>query len=348
MSSAVVSGTPSVSQQETFVGRSELELRRNEGRNEIKIGLLGLGTIGRAVADAAPFAGVRCASVLVRDVSRHAASGLKLERDGNRVLNSGINVLVEALGGTEPARTLVAAALERRIPVVTANKSLIAAHGPELRARAALAGVPLLYEAAVVAGVPFVGALSNRPGLRSITQITGILNGTSHAITTAIERGVSFEAALADAQARGYAEPDSSADVSGRDAAEKLAILLQLCGAPNTTAADIECVGIDTLRPEDFAAARAKGGVIKPLATATLGPNGWTAKVAPAFVPSSHLFAGLSGVTNALELHPRIGAPITFVGPGAGPAITAQTILDDVIQACPPEPWRRPGRESTR
>lgn len=335
MSSAIVG-------EKSFVGRSELELRRFEvRRNEIRIGLLGLGTIGQAVADAAHEHGVTCVSALVRSLDRHAHSRVNLERNGSRVLNSGVDVIVEALGGTEPARTLVAAALDRGIPVVTANKSLIAAHGPELRARAALAGVPLLYEAAVVAGVPFVGALANRPGLRSLTHITGILNGTSHAITTALERGVSFDAALADAQARGYAEPDSSADVSGRDAAEKLAILLQLCGAPHTTAADIACVGIDTLRPEDFAAARAKGGVIKPLATATLGPAGWSGRVGPAFVASSHLFAGLSGVTNALELHPKIGAPITFVGPGAGPAITAQTILDDVIQACEPEPGRR-------
>jgi homoserine dehydrogenase len=211
---------------------------------------------------------------------------------------------------------------------------LVAAHGPELRARAALAGVSFRYEAAVVAGVPFVGALVSRPGLRSVTKITGILNGTSHAITTAIERGVSFEAALADAQARGYAEPNSAADISGRDAAEKLAILLQLCGAPNTTADDIDCRGIDALTQADFAAARARGGVIKPIATASLGPNGWVGTVGPAFIENTHLFAGLSGVTNALELQTRVGAPITFVGPGAGPDITAQTILDDVIEAC--------------
>lgn len=299
----------------------------------IRVGLLGLGTIGRAVANAAPALGIHCASALVRNLERRSHLHIALERDGRRVLDSGIDVLVEALGGTEPARTLVAAALDRGIPVVTANKSLIAAHGPELRARAVLAGVPLLYEAAVVAGVPFVGALSNRPGLRSITKITGILNGTSHAIVTALERGVSFADALADAQARGYAEPDSIADISGRDAAEKLAILLQLCGAPNTTAAEISCVGIDTLRSEDFAAARAQGGVIKPIAAASFGTGGWVGCVGPVVIPQSHLFAGLSGVTNALELHPTIGAPITFVGPGAGPEITAQTILDDVIQA---------------
>jgi homoserine dehydrogenase len=144
---------------------------------------------------------------------------------------------------------------------------------------------------------------------------------------------VSFEAALADAQARGYAEPDSSAEICGGDAAEKLAILLQICGAPATTAADIVRVGIDTLRPSDFAAARAKGGVIKPVATAELGPAGWIGTVGPAVVPASHVFARLSGVTNALELHPVVGPPILFIGPGAGPAVTAQTILDDVRQA---------------
>ena len=335
MSSVLVDSSSFVPNLESCVGRSELQFRRNEPRrNAIRIGLLGHGTIGRTVADAASSYGAEIISVLVRNTERRPPSSLNFERDGSRVLNSRPDVVVEALGGLEPARTLVAAALDRGIPVVTANKSLIAAHGPELRGRAALAGVPLLYDAAVIAGVPFVGALANRPGLRTLTSITGILNGTSHVITSALERGVPFDAALADAQARGYAEPDSSADISGRDAAEKLAILLQLCGAPNTTAADITCVGIDTLTPDDFAAARAQGGVIKPVATATLGPGGWTGRVGPAVISQMHLFAGLSGVTNALELHPAVGAPITFVGPGAGPAITAQTILDDVIQAC--------------
>jgi homoserine dehydrogenase len=330
VSSALVSeSSPVVSIPESYVGRSGLELRRNE----IRIGLLGHGTIGRAVAEAAPAYGAQVVAALVRNIERQASSSLNFERDGAAVLNGRLDVVVEALGGLEPARTLVAAALDRGIPVVTANKSLIAAHGPELRARARLAGVPLLYEAAVVAGVPFVGALANRPGLRSLTQITGILNGTSHAIVCALEHGLSYDVALADARAGGYAEPDSAADISGRDASEKLAILLQLCGAPDTTASDIECTGIDTLGPQDFSAARAQGGVIKPIATAVLGPGGWTGRVGPAVIPRSHLFAGLSGVTNALELQPSVGAPITFIGPGAGPAITAQTILDDVVQA---------------
>lgn len=295
----------------------------------MRIGLLGLGTVGRAVADAAPASGGQVVAALVRDPRRHAGATVPLEIDGRRVLDAGLDVVVEALGGTEPARTLVAAALARRIPVVTANKSLMAAHGRELRARAAAAGVPLLFEAAVVAGVPFVNALATRPNLAAPRRITGILNGTSHAILTAVEGGRSFADALADAQARGYAEPDAAADVSGRDAAEKLAVLLQLCGRVDATAADVTRTGIDVVGPDDLAAARALGGSIKPIAYADLGGPGG-AWVSPAFVPADHLFGQLSGVTNGIQFSHAIGAPVTFIGPGAGPAVTAQTLLDDV------------------
>jgi len=313
--------------------RSAVVSSRSSISAQLTIGLLGCGQIGRAVAAAAPALGIRCAAALVRDPHKHPDAQVPLHTDGRLVLDAGIDVLVEVLGGLEPARTLIAAALDKGIPVVTANKSLMAAHGPELRARAALAGVPLLYDAAVVAGVPFVGALASRPALASVTSIIGILNGTSHAIATAIEQGTSFDAALADAQARGYAEPDSSADVSGRDAAEKLTILLQLCGLTEAAVADLTRQGIDTLDPRDFAAARALGGSIKPVAAASLLPERSGSWVGPAFVRGSHLFSQLSGVTNGLELATTVGDPVTFIGPGAGPAVTAATILDDVVQA---------------
>lgn len=294
------------------------------------IGLLGLGRIGRAVADAAPALGIECRSALVREPRKHLTSSLTLETDGLRVIDSGIDVLVEVLGGTEPARSLVIGALDRGIPVVTANKSLMAAHGPELREVAARAGVPLLYEAAVLAGVPFVGALAGRPVMASATRIDGILNGTSHFITSAIERGATFGEALADANARGFAEPDSRADTSSRDAAEKLTILLHLCGAGHVTAADICRRGIETLTPADFAAARRLGGSIKPVACASLEPGRCGSWAGPAFIAAGHPFAHFSGVTNALELRSATGEPILFAGPGAGPAVTAATILDDV------------------
>ena len=134
------------------------------------------------------------------------------------------------MGGVHPAYEYVRQALEAGIPVVTANKSLMAEKGEELRALARRAGVPLAYEAAVLAGVPFIGALARRPFIGTPLRITGILNGTSHFLTCALERGGSFEHALAEAVDRGYAEPDSAADVSGRDAAEKLTILAHLSG----------------------------------------------------------------------------------------------------------------------
>jgi homoserine dehydrogenase len=147
------------------------------------------------------------------------------------------------LGGVHPAYDYVRQALEAGIPVVTANKSLMAEKGEELRAIARRAGVSLAYEAAVLAGVPFIGAWTRRPLMGSPLRITGILNGTSHFLTCALERGGSFESALTEAIDRGYAEPDSAADVSGRDAAEKLTILAHLSGCRDLKVSDLTTMG---------------------------------------------------------------------------------------------------------
>ena len=265
------------------------------------------------------------------DASRRAG-GAPLFTDADRVIDQA-DVIVEVLGGVEPARTLVTRALERGVPVVTANKTLMAAHGPELRELAHRTGTPLLFEAAVVAGVPFVGAIARRPVLSGVSALTGILNGTSHFITTGIERGADFADVLKSAQANGYAEPDSTADVSGRDAAEKLTILLHLCGASTVRVERLCRRGIELLSASDLQAARALGGTIKPIAHASLDsacPGSW---VGPAFVPSTHTFAHFTGVTNALHLQWGTDAPVLFAGPGAGPAVTAATILDDIVEA---------------
>lgn len=305
-----------------------------------RIGLLGFGQIGRAVAEAATAAGDRCEVALVRDASRDRGAGrTRIVEDPSEVLDADVDLIVEVLGGVEPARTLVVAALERGIPVVTANKSLVAEHGPALRALAASRGVAFGYEAAVVAGVPFVSALASRPRLASVAALTGILNGTSHFIATALERGGSFADALADAQARGFSEPDSHADVSGRDAAEKLTILLQLCGAGGARPADITKTGLDAIDAADFAAAACLGGVLKPVAHAVLGPEGGT-WVGPALVDHAHALAGFRGVTNALVVTPVAGGSLLFAGPGAGPDVTAATILDDVSEICAECAWR--------
>ena len=307
-----------------------------------RVGLLGCGTIGRAVLAAIaehPHLNFECIGAFVRDAERvRPGVDVPLVTDAACVIDA-CDVLVEALGGVEPARTWIVRALERRVPVVTANKTVIAMHGPELRELARRTGTPLLFEAAVVAGVPFVGAIARRPVLSGVSALTGILNGTSHFITAGIERGAEFADVLADAQARGYAEPDSTADVSGRDAAEKLTILLHLCGASTARVDDLCRRGIETLSAHDLAAARALGGTIKPIAHAALDPafaghvGGGGSWVGPAFVPASHIFARFSGVTNALHLQWGSDEPVLFAGPGAGPAVTAATILDDIVEA---------------
>jgi len=332
--SAILEVPPSISvtaaqPSDTRPGVSGVERRA-------RIGLLGCGTIGRAVVAAItehPHLNLDCIGALVRDADRARADvGAPLFTDPAQVIDHA-DVIVEVLGGVEPARTLVTRALERGVPVVTANKTLIAAHGPALRELARCTRTPLLFEAAVVAGVPFVGAFSRRPVLSGVSALTGILNGTSHFITTGIERGADFADVLRSAQANGYAEPDSSADVSGRDAAEKLTILLHLCGASSARVEQLCRRGIDTLSAHDLTAARALGGTIKPIAHASLDaarPGSW---VGPAFVPSTHTFAQFHGVTNALHLQWGTDAPVLFAGPGAGPAVTSATILDDIVEA---------------
>jgi homoserine dehydrogenase len=329
VSNASPCGTPTGTQ-----GRS----RRVVARSAL---LLGYGKVNQAVADCLERErprleafGLRLSLVraLVRDLTKpRGGPVVPLSNQAARIFEGSVDVVVEALGGVEPARTLVLAALDAGVPVVSANKSLVAAHGPELRARAAAAGTAFVCDAAVLAGVPFLGALSRRPLVSRARRIEGILNGTSHTIVSALARGATFDDALADAIARGYAEPDSAADVSGRDAAEKLTILLHLTGRADVRVADLATVGINVLTPDVLAAARRLGGVVKPVALASLVDEDCGAWVGPAFVDDRHPFARLDGVTNALRLTTAYGT-CTFSGPGAGPVATAATIVDDLAE----------------
>jgi homoserine dehydrogenase len=308
----------------------------------IRVGLLGYGRVGQAVAAIAArsqarleSAGVdvRCVSALVRDPHKQRfGPAIRLSTDAADVLASGVDVVVEVLGGLEPARRLVALALDAGIPVVSANKTLVADSGLELQALAARRGTSFAFDAAVLAGVPFLGSLSRRPLVSAAREIAGILNGTSNFILSRMAGGAAFEDALAEAIARGYAEPDSSADVEGIDAAQKLAILLQIAVCSGVRSDVLPRSGLGILDPRDFAAARRLGGVIKPLAFASLDPSAGGAWVGPAFLQDDHPFAELNGVTNGLQLTAANGHAVTFVGPGAGPEVTATTILDDVVE----------------
>jgi homoserine dehydrogenase len=309
----------------------------------MNVALLGYGRIGQAVVALAARPDVRAClrrarvdvrwvSALVRDLDRpRTGPPVPLTTIASGTVDA--DVVVELLGGAEPARSLVQAALRARVPVVTANKTLVARHGAELRALAARQRTAFVYEAAVLAGVPFLGSLARRPVIASARRFTGILNGTSHFVTTAVERGATLAGALDRARTLGYAEPDSTADTSGRDAAEKLAILLHAGGCEHAAPDDFPRLPLDVLNHDLISGARRLGGTIKPVVVADLDLPHAGAWVGPAFVPTDHPLAHLDGVTNVLQLTTIAGGVVTFTGPGAGPDATALTVIDDVIEA---------------
>jgi homoserine dehydrogenase len=302
------------------------------------IALLGCGNIGSAFArllasDRTSGLNARLATVLVRHARTAGPrrSDLPLTTDASAALASQPDVVVELLGGLEPARTLILTALRRGIPVVTANKTLLARHGAELRAAAAAHNTPLLYEASVLAGVPFLGTFARRPLAARATSLLGIVNGTTNfLLTQAAQAGSNVSDGLPEATRLGYAEPDPSKDLSGADAAEKLAVLLQhfahLSVDPDAIATD----GIADVSASTLTHARELGGVIKPVIWADWSGS-LEAFVAPAFVPGTHPLARVDGVENALLLGCAHGR-LLFQGPGAGPDATAITVLDDVAE----------------
>jgi homoserine dehydrogenase len=328
--------------------------RRCAGLRQIDVGLLGHGRVGQALATRIASEGhrfqalglhVRVVAALARDGAKPRGRDVPTVFDAGMFFRHQFDAVVEVLGGLDPAYGLVRRALESGIPVVSANKTLLAARGDDLAAISRRHGVPLAFDAAVVAGVPFLGALARRPLLGAARRITGIINGTSHFLLSAVSAGATVDDALAEARARGYAEPDASADISGRDAAEKLTILLRLAGISNITTPDITTVGIDVLKPADFHGAHALGGVLKPIAMASFEHGRAGAWVGPALVDHAHPAAKSGGVLNFVEFAGDSSLPVTFCGPGAGPDITAATILDDLIEVVTtgrPEPNRPP------
>lgn len=305
----------------------------------ISVGLLGFGRIGSAVASLASLScpHIRLTGALVRHPGRPRAEAppppFELTCNPEKLLARWPDVLVEVLGGLEPARSIVTEALRRGIAVVTANKSLMAAHGDELLAISAESGAPLLYEASVIAGVPFLGAYPPRPRVSDVTRLTGIVNGTSNFILSTMEAyGVEASVAVAEAQRLGYAEPDPASDISGIDAAEKLIVLMRHFGLAHVRFADLEVQGIERLQALDINLAKTLGGALKPAVHAERFDSGVHAFAGPVFVPAGHRLARVGGVENAIEIRNQYGQ-LFYSGPGAGPAPTASTILDDVVEA---------------
>jgi homoserine dehydrogenase len=309
----------------------------------IRIGLLGLGQVGQAVArlaadrTALAHAGIRfhVEHALVRDLTkpRRCPAPARVTSNSAAFLRGSYDVVVEALDTVEPARTLVARLLGRGTSVVTANKALVAAHGAELESIAASSGAAFRCEATALAAVPFLGMLADRPLVASVDRVLAIVNGTSNFLLTSLESGASFDQALAAAQGLGYAEPDPSRDLDGLDAADKLLLLTSLFGWGRLSREALDISGIRRVSAADLAAARSIGGTIKAVVSAERDATGVRAFVGPAFLPSTEPLASLGGPLNGIRLDGRHVKDLFFSGPGAGPGVTAATLLDDAVQA---------------
>jgi homoserine dehydrogenase len=314
----------------------------------IGVGVLGAGTVGgtlvrRLVEDSDAIA---AKTGLVFDVRKVGVRNLARTRDFSvadgaltddpfSVVNDPtVDIIVEVMGGLDPAGDLVLAALDAGKPVITANKELIAARGPELIAAAEASGVPLLFEAAVGGGIPIIRPLSETLAGEPVTRVLGIVNGTTNYILAKMaDEGASYDEALAEATELGYAEPDPTADVSGEDAAAKAAILSALAFGTWVGFANVHHEGIESIAVEDMVFAEEFGYAIKLIAVCERTGNGVSTRVHPAMVPVDHPLASIRGATNAVFIEgPSIGS-LLFSGPGAGGEPTATAVLGDVIDA---------------
>jgi homoserine dehydrogenase len=314
----------------------------------IHVGLLGCGNVGAALARLVDEhadlitnrAGVaiEITRVAVRDPSRRRDVKLAPEQFTDDaaaiVADPDIDVVVEVIGGVEPARSLIAAALHAGKPVVTGNKELIAKHGPELFEAAAAAGVDLLFEASVAGGIPLIRPLRESLAGDRIRRVTGIVNGTTNYILTRMtEQGSSFAEALADAQTLGYAEADPTADVEGHDAAAKAAIIATVAFGARVRLDDVHTEGITGITDDDIASARLLGYVVKLLAVAEEIDGDVAVRVHPAMVPLHHPLAAVRDSFNAVLIEGEAVGELMLYGRGAGGGPSASAVLGDLIDA---------------
>jgi len=317
----------------------------------IGVGLLGLGTVGAGVAAILaspqgrhPLVGsLELRRVAVRDRQRPRGVTLPPERlttDPEAVIDDpAVEIVVEVMGGLEPARSLILRAIAAGKPVVTANKAVIARHGEEIAAAATARGVYVLIEAAVGGGIPIIEPLKQSLGGNRIQRVSGIINGTTNYILSRMaDEGAAYEAVLADAQRLGYAEADPAADVQGGDAADKIAILAGLAYGGPVAREAIPTEGIDRLQARDVAYANQLGYVVKLLAVAErLGEGAGTealpldVRVHPTLLPRQHPLAGVHGVNNAILVEGDPVGQVMFYGPGAGAGPTASAVVADIL-----------------
>lgn len=316
----------------------------------IGIGLLGLGTVGAGVAQilATPqgrhplVKELALRRVAVRDLQRPRPLALEaavLTTDPEAVVDDpAVDIVVEVMGGLEPARSLILRAIAAGKPVVTANKAVIARYGEEIAAAAAARGVYVLIEAAVGGGIPIIEPLKQSLGANRIQRVSGIINGTTNYILSRMaEEGAAYGDVLADAQRLGYAEADPAADVQGGDAADKIAILAALAYGGVVPREAIPTSGIDRLEARDVAYADQLGYGVKLLAVAEQmgvaadGVAELDVSVNPTLVPRDHPLAGVHGVNNAILVEGDPVGRVMFYGPGAGAGPTASAVVADIL-----------------
>ncbi|GMU77686.1 MAG: homoserine dehydrogenase [Acidimicrobiia bacterium] len=317
-------------------------------REVVRIGLLGCGNVGAALvrlvdehADiVAARAGVRIevARVAVRDLGRSRevklAASVFTDDPAAVVADPDVDVIVEVMGGVEPARALIEAALRAGKPVVTANKELIARDGPELLGIAARAGVDLLFEASVAGGIPLIRPLRESLAGDRIRRVLGIVNGTTNYILTRMtEDGATFADALTEAQRLGYAEADPTADVEGFDAAAKAAIIATIAFGAPVGPGDVFREGLTEVTDDDIRSARSLGYVVKLLAVAEEADGDVAVRVHPAMVPVQHPLAAVRDSFNAVFIEADAVGELMLYGRGAGGNPTASAVLGDLVDA---------------
>src|SRR6478735_11021740 len=312
---------------------------------DVPVALLGYGTVGSAVnrlltdsaddIDRATGHRLRVVKALVRDAGKerdYPPSGGVLTTDFREIADDpSIAVVAEVMGGVDPTASSVIELLNRGKHVVSANKQLIAQRGPELFAAASAAGVQLRFEASVCAAIPVIKVLRESLIVTNVHRVLGIVNVTTNFVLTEMEAGKSYDEALADAQEKGYAEADPTDDVTGADAAAKMAILATVAFNSRYEIGDVECVGIDRIDALDVAAARELDMVIRLVGAARLEDGHVDVRVGPALVDRHHPLAAVEGAFNAVMLQGDAIREITLEGPGAGGVETASAVIADMV-----------------
>jgi homoserine dehydrogenase len=311
----------------------------------LKIALLGCGVVGSQVArllreqgdDLAVRTGARLelAGIAVRRLS-HPRPGVDpalLTTDAIGLASRpDVDIVVEVIGGIEPARSLLLAAMETGKSVVTANKALLAEHGEQVHAASRRFGADLYYEASVAGAIPLLRPLRESLAGDTVYRVLGIVNGTTNFILDRMDTsGADFSESLEEAQALGYAEPDPTADVEGFDAAAKAAILAGLAFHTRVTAADVHREGITEVTAADIASAKALGRIVKLLAICERSDSGVSVRVHPAMIPRSHPLAAVGGAYNAVFVEAQSAGQLMLYGAGAGGTPTASAVLGDIV-----------------